>query len=192
MPEKHGIERVAMACSGIVFVLSSIALGWRLGDELPKKEQQAAVAVLAGEVGAIALTENIDTTTTTAVMPTSTTTTTTPKRTTTTSTTSTTVPRQAPITANTQVTSLGIFQSTCYIEEGTTKSGDKAGPGSISVDPSVIPLGTKLEVEGYGPGIANDTGSKVKNRIIDVWLPDRAQCIQWGRRMVEVWLRTTA
>ncbi|OEG22841.1 hypothetical protein BCR24_02135 [Enterococcus ureilyticus] len=59
-------------------------------------------------------------------------------------------------------------------------------PMAIAVDPSVIPLGTKLYVEGYGEAIASDTGGAIKGNIIDLHFSDVSQCIDWGRRQVEV------
>lgn len=84
-----------------------------------------------------------------------------------------------------------IMQSTAYgppdFPAGQhTATGAPVGPGSIAVDPSVIPLGTRLWVEGYGEGIANDTGGAIVGNIIDVWLPSYEECIQWGRRTVRV------
>lgn len=80
--------------------------------------------------------------------------------------------------AGTAVTGdLGVFKVTCYgpprFPAGqTTASGDPVGPGSIAVDPSVIPMGTVLEVEGYGRGVANDRGSAVRGRHVDIWRAD--------------------
>lgn len=59
-------------------------------------------------------------------------------------------------------------------------------PMAVAVDPSVIPLGTRLYVEGYGEAIASDTGGAIKGNIIDVHFPTNAQCEQWGRRTVQV------
>jgi 3D (Asp-Asp-Asp) domain-containing protein len=59
-------------------------------------------------------------------------------------------------------------------------------PMAVAVDPSVIPLGTRLYVEGYGEAIASDTGGAIKGNIIDVHFPTNDQCIQWGRRTVQV------
>lgn len=73
-----------------------------------------------------------------------------------------------------------------FPEGQTTKRGDPVGPGSIAVDPSVIPLGTRLFVEGYGFGIANDTGALIVGDRIDVWLPSEKKCLEWGRRRVKV------
>lgn len=75
------------------------------------------------------------------------------------------------------VAELGTFRVTCYgpplFPAGqTTASGAPVGPGSIAVDPAVIRLGTGLEVEGYGRGVANDRGSKVRGRHVDVWRAD--------------------
>ncbi|MGI6156641.1 MAG: 3D domain-containing protein [Enterococcus lemanii] len=52
----------------------------------------------------------------------------------------------------------------------------------IAVDPSVIPLGSVVEVEGYGIALAADTGGAIKGNIIDVHLNSVDACIQWGRK----------
>lgn len=62
----------------------------------------------------------------------------------------------------------------------------RADPIAIAVDPSVIPLGSKLYVEGYGEAIASDTGGAIKGNIIDLHFSDVSQCINWGRRQVSV------
>lgn len=81
---------------------------------------------------------------------------------------------------------LGSFTATCYALRGTTASGRPAGPGSIAVDPAVIPLGTHLRVAGYGEGVADDTGGAIRGRRVDVWLPTEAQCRAWGVRWADV------
>ncbi|MBM7708986.1 3D domain-containing protein [Enterococcus lemanii] len=52
----------------------------------------------------------------------------------------------------------------------------------IAVDPSVIPLGSVVEVEGYGIALAADTGGAIKGNIIDVHLNSVDACKQWGRK----------
>lgn len=80
-----------------------------------------------------------------------------------------------------------IFQSTAYTWTGNkTATGAWPEKGTIAVDPDVIPLGTLLWVEGYGIGIATDTGGAIKGHIIDVFFPTKEECIQWGRRDVRV------
>lgn len=56
----------------------------------------------------------------------------------------------------------------------------------IAVDPSVIPLGTKVWVEGYGNAIAADTGGAIVGYKIDVLLPTVGEALNWGRRTVKV------
>lgn len=56
----------------------------------------------------------------------------------------------------------------------------------ISVDPKVIPLGTKVYVEGYGHAIAGDTGGAIKGKKIDIYFPTEKQARNWGVRTVEV------
>lgn len=56
----------------------------------------------------------------------------------------------------------------------------------IAVDPSVIPLGSKVWVEGYGVAIAGDTGGAIKGHKIDVLMPNNAKAFAWGRRTVKV------
>ncbi len=79
--------------------------------------------------------------------------------------------------------------ATAYsLSRNNTASGLRPGPGRVSVDPRVIPLGTKLYVEGYGPAVAADTGSAIKGLRIDVWLNSRELAIKWGRKKVRVWV----
>jgi 3D (Asp-Asp-Asp) domain-containing protein len=56
----------------------------------------------------------------------------------------------------------------------------------ISVDPKVIPLGSKVWVEGYGDAIAGDTGGRMKGNKIDVFIPNKQRAINWGNKTVKV------
>ena len=76
--------------------------------------------------------------------------------------------------------------STGYTIRGRTATGIPTAPGVVAVDPSVIPLGTRLTIPGYGVGIAADTGGAVQGNTIDVWFATKAQALQWGRRVVTV------
>lgn len=64
----------------------------------------------------------------------------------------------------------------------------KANPNMklIAVDPSVIPLGKKVWVEGYGVAIAGDTGGAIVGHKIDVLMPTKAASLSWGRKTVKV------
>ncbi|WP_242470632.1 cell wall-binding protein EntB [Bacillus cereus] len=56
----------------------------------------------------------------------------------------------------------------------------------IAVDPKVIPLGSKVWVEGYGEAIAGDTGSAIKGNRIDVLMGSKSKAMNWGRKTVKV------
>jgi uncharacterized protein YabE (DUF348 family) len=56
----------------------------------------------------------------------------------------------------------------------------------IAVDPRVIPLGTKVYVEGYGYAIAADTGSAIKGNKIDLLMPTENAALRWGRKVVKI------
>jgi 3D (Asp-Asp-Asp) domain-containing protein len=56
----------------------------------------------------------------------------------------------------------------------------------IAVDPRVIPLGSKVYVEGYGNAVAADTGGAIKGNKIDIFIPSKSKAISWGRREVKV------
>ena len=73
-----------------------------------------------------------------------------------------------------------------YSLPGSTALGVPVGKGVVAVDPKLIPLGTKLHVPGYGPGLAADVGYAIKGRIIDLWFPTMAKARQWGRRTVTI------
>ncbi|MDF2787203.1 MAG: hypothetical protein K0S80_301, partial [Neobacillus sp.] len=64
----------------------------------------------------------------------------------------------------------------------------RANPGAkvIAVDPRVIPLGTKVYVEGYGYAVAADTGGAIKGHKIDVFFPTKAEAFRWGVRKVKI------
>ena len=56
----------------------------------------------------------------------------------------------------------------------------------IAVDPRVIPLGSKVYVEGYGYAIAGDTGGAIKGNKIDVFIPTKSGALNWGRKTVKI------
>jgi 3D (Asp-Asp-Asp) domain-containing protein len=78
--------------------------------------------------------------------------------------------------------------ATGYSLPGHTSTGLPVGYGVVAVDPSVIPLGTRLTIPGYGEGVAADTGSAVTGFTIDLWFPSLADALAWGRRTVTITL----
>jgi len=78
--------------------------------------------------------------------------------------------------------------STGYVLPGVTATGLPVGWGVVAVDPSVIPLGTRMTVPGYGEAVAADVGGSVRGATIDLWFPSLAEAHRWGRRTVTVTL----
>lgn len=86
-----------------------------------------------------------------------------------------------------------VMEATAYCYGSITKTGTSPVEGrTIAVDPEVIPLGSRVYVsceswpEIDGTYVAEDTGGVIKGNIIDVYMQDYDDCIQWGRRQVEV------
>ncbi|MFA5537423.1 MAG: 3D domain-containing protein [Bacillota bacterium] len=80
-------------------------------------------------------------------------------------------------------------EATAYTHTGNrTKTGTWPQVGTIAVDPKVIPLGTKLYVEGYGVGKAEDIGGAIKGNRIDVFLDTEKECVIWGRKNLKVYI----
>lgn len=84
------------------------------------------------------------------------------------------------------------MESTAYSSDGNDPLGGGtvtamgtsllSDPMQVAVDPSVIPLGSKVWVEGYGYATANDTGGAIKGNILDVHFSSTSQANAWGRK----------
>jgi cystine transport system substrate-binding protein len=101
----------------------------------------------------------------------------------------TTSPAPAPAPAQPAASPTGrtmTVSSTGYALPGRTATGIPVGWGVVAVDPSVIRLGTRMTIPGYGEGVAADTGSAVRGATIDLWFPTLAQALAWGRRTVTI------
>ncbi len=79
-----------------------------------------------------------------------------------------------------------VVDAVAYHLPGNTASGLPVGVGVMAVDPTVIPLGTRVLVPGYGPAVAADTGTAIRGNIIDLWMPTTAEAQAWGRRTVTI------
>jgi 3D (Asp-Asp-Asp) domain-containing protein len=82
---------------------------------------------------------------------------------------------------------LGSFEVTCHTGKGVTASGRPSSRETVSVDPRVVPLGTRLVIEGVGPLVAADTGRSIRGRRLDIWEPSLDACRRFGRRQLRVW-----
>ena len=69
-----------------------------------------------------------------------------------------------------------------------TATGSRLKKGIVSVDPRLIPLGTRLYVEGYGYGVADDVGGAIKGHRIDLAYDSRSEALQFGRQTVKVYV----
>ncbi len=85
-------------------------------------------------------------------------------------------------------------RATAYCLKGRTASGMQSQRGVVAVDPSVIPLGTKLYIESasgnytYGYAVAGDTGGAIKGNRIDLYMDTKSECLQFGVRNVKVYI----
>ena len=97
--------------------------------------------------------------------------------------------KSAAVTKELTMTSTA-YTASCAGCSGITATGInlKTNPNQkvISVDPDVIPLGSKVWVEGYGEAIAGDTGGAIKGNKIDIFIPSKQEALNWGRKTVKV------
>jgi uncharacterized protein YabE (DUF348 family) len=77
--------------------------------------------------------------------------------------------------------------ATAYVSGGRTATGWLAQPGVVAVDPSVIPLGTKLYIPGLGVFHAEDTGGAIIGNRLDICVGSEAEANQWGVRTITVY-----
>jgi 3D (Asp-Asp-Asp) domain-containing protein len=95
--------------------------------------------------------------------------------------------RATTSTAGARGAELGIFEVSCHTGKGVTASGRPSSRETVSVDPKVVPLGTRLVIDKVGTRVAADTGGAIKGRRLDIWEPSVAACRQFGRRQLRVW-----
>ncbi len=76
-----------------------------------------------------------------------------------------------------------------YTGGGRTAMGTQARVGEIAVDPSVIPLGTTVYIEGVGERRAEDTGGNIKGNTIDIYMNSEAECRSWGVRYITIYIK---
>jgi 3D (Asp-Asp-Asp) domain-containing protein len=82
-----------------------------------------------------------------------------------------------------------VFVATAYSLRGKTASGLTTRRGIIAADPKVLPLGSIIRLragEYSGIYMVLDTGLKVRGRLIDIWVSDYIEAIEFGRRKVRV------
>lgn len=92
---------------------------------------------------------------------------------------------------------MGNFKLTFYCACSSCSGGYGAGTATgtrctegrtIAVDPRVIPLGSKVYIEGFGDFIAEDTGGAIKGNRIDIYLNDHSRCYALGVARANVYV----
>jgi len=86
-----------------------------------------------------------------------------------------------------------VMQASAYLPTdgsaaGITATGIEARRGIVAVDPNVIPLGTKVYVQGYGVALAADVGGAIVGQKIDLCMEDYNEAMRFGRRSVKVYV----
>lgn len=86
-----------------------------------------------------------------------------------------------------------VMRASAYTSEDAgngsyTYRGNQLRHGLAAVDPSVIPLGTRLYIEGYGYAIADDIGGSIKGSKIDLAFENRGDALQFGVQKVTVYI----
>ncbi|MFN2471854.1 MAG: 3D domain-containing protein [Gaiellaceae bacterium] len=76
--------------------------------------------------------------------------------------------------------------ASAYALPGLTATGVPVAYGIAAVDPAVIPLGSRIEVPGYGEAVGADTGSAIVGARVDVWVPSVREARAWGTRTVTI------
>lgn len=82
-----------------------------------------------------------------------------------------------------------VVKAYAYTGGGTTAMGTRARVGEIAVDPSVIPLGSEVYIEGVGARRAEDTGGNIVGNTIDIYMDTNTECISWGARYVTIYIK---
>ncbi|HLL72304.1 MAG TPA: 3D domain-containing protein [Pyrinomonadaceae bacterium] len=90
--------------------------------------------------------------------------------------------------ANTLTEPAQRFTATAYALPGRTASGQTVRRGLIAADRS-LPLGTRVRLDAgnySGEYLVADRGSRVRGRIIDIWVPSNGEAVRFGRRPVKL------
>lgn len=78
-------------------------------------------------------------------------------------------------------------EATAYAGDTITSTGTVPKWGTIAVDPTVIPYGTKVYIPKFDMVFtAEDTGSAIKGNKIDIFMNSEAECVKFGRQNIEI------
>lgn len=89
-------------------------------------------------------------------------------------------------TSNSNVKNISVV-ATAYTDDSITSTGTKPKWGTIAVDPSIIPYGTKVYIPQFDKTfIAEDCGSAIKGNKIDIYMNDEESVKNWGRKTIDI------
>ena len=96
----------------------------------------------------------------------------------------------AAIPAQPRGSANGRYSATAYSIAGQTASGDPTHRRRVAADPRVLPLGSRIQINGAGiysgEYVVSDTGPRVRGRKLDLFIPNRREAKRFGRRIVHV------
>lgn len=71
----------------------------------------------------------------------------------------------------------------------TTASGEPATPGvTVAADSAVLPMGTRVYIDGIGERVVQDTGGAIRGHKIDLAVESHREAVAWGRKEADVWI----
>ena len=79
--------------------------------------------------------------------------------------------------------------ATAYSGDGITATGTVPRWGTIAVDPTIIPYGTKVYIPQFDKYfIAEDCGGGIRGNKIDIFMNSESQCNNWGKRSIDIYI----
>ena len=81
------------------------------------------------------------------------------------------------------------YVATAYSLRGRTASGRMVAKGLIAADPRHLPLGSRVRLDAgaySGEYLVADTGTLVRGKRIDIWIPTSREAMRFGRRTVKL------
>lgn len=81
-------------------------------------------------------------------------------------------------------------EATAYYEGSITSTGTTPTPyHTLAVDPKVIPYGSKVYIPEFNKiFIAEDCGSAIKGKKVDIYLPTKDDCLKFGRKNLKIFI----
>jgi 3D (Asp-Asp-Asp) domain-containing protein len=99
-------------------------------------------------------------------------------------------PAPQPEPPKAEVSGASSFEATAYSIEGETASGEQTRKGIAAGDPRVLPIGSRIRVQGAGQYdgdyTVKDTGREIKGREIDIYIANDAEAKRFGRKTVSI------